>query len=228
MKKELYSRIIPFILYMLFVGLQEGISYLADKGFVHIGEHALLYLYPAKIIVVILSLIFFGKSYPEFRLRDVNTLRHTAVSIGTGVIVFILWINMNLPFATFGTIRGYDPTSIEGPSMKIFIISFRLLGAAVVVPVMEEIFWRSFLIRYIVNPEFVEVPVGYFTWGSFFAVTILFGMEHNLWLAGMMAGAAYNLVLYHTKSITHCIIAHAVTNLALGVYVLFSGQWQFW
>jgi len=58
--------------------------------------------------------------------------------------------------------------------------------------------------------------------------TVLFGFEHNLWLAGMMAGAAYNLILYYTKSISQCITAHAVTNLCLGSYVLYTGRWQFW
>ena len=84
------------------------------------------------------------------------------------------------------------------------------------------------MIRYVINPKFSEIPVGQFTWSSFVIVALLFGLEHNLWLAGIMAGAAYAFILYNTKSITHCIMAHAVTNLALGVYVLHTGQWQFW
>jgi CAAX prenyl protease-like protein len=57
---------------------------------------------------------------------------------------------------------------------------------------------------------------------------VLFGLEHNLILAGIMAGVAYSLLLYWTKSIYQCILAHAVTNLVLGIYVLQTGYWQFW
>ena len=93
---------------------------------------------------------------------------------------------------------------------------------------MEEIFWRSFLIRYIISSDFEKIPIGRFTWSSFLISTVLFGLEHNLFLAGMMAGIAYNLLLYRTKSLAHCIFAHAVTNLLLGIYVLATGKWQFW
>jgi hypothetical protein len=93
---------------------------------------------------------------------------------------------------------------------------------------MEELFWRSFLIRYIISPDFMKMPIGHFTWLSFILTTILFGFEHNLWFAGMMAGAAYNLILYYTKSIAQCILAHAVTNFCLGFYVCYTGQWQLW
>ncbi|MGA7827253.1 MAG: CPBP family glutamic-type intramembrane protease [Geobacteraceae bacterium] len=56
----------------------------------------------------------------------------------------------------------------------------------------------------------------------------MFGLEHNLFLAGIMAGIAYNLLLYRTKSLSACILAHGLTNLALGIYVLQTGKWYFW
>jgi hypothetical protein len=53
-------------------------------------------------------------------------------------------------------------------------------------------------------------------------------MEHNMFLAGILAGAIYNLLLYYTKSLSQCVLAHAVTNLALGFFVLLSQKWYFW
>lgn len=106
--------------------------------------------------------------------------------------------------------------------------AFRLFGAVLVVPVMEELFWRSFLIRYIITPDFTSVPVGCFSWPSFLIASVLFGFEHNLVVAGILAGIVYNLLLYCTRSLSSCIMAHSITNLALGVYVVNTGHWYFW
>jgi CAAX prenyl protease-like protein len=110
----------------------------------------------------------------------------------------------------------------------MFMIGARLAGAVLLVPVMEELFWRSFLIRYLIETDFSKVPIGQFTWASCIITVVLFGLEHNLILAGIMAGLAYNLLLYFTRSIFHCTLSHAVTNLLLGLYVLQTGNWHFW
>jgi CAAX prenyl protease-like protein len=93
---------------------------------------------------------------------------------------------------------------------------------------MEELFWRSFLIRYIIGNDFSKIPIGTFSWASFLITVVLIGLEHHYFLAGMMAGAVFNLLLYFTRSISQCILAHAVANLALGIYVLQTGKWLFW
>ncbi|MFA5700415.1 MAG: CAAX prenyl protease-related protein, partial [Desulfuromonas sp.] len=79
-----------------------------------------------------------------------------------------------------------------------------------------------------VKKEFMQVSIGKFTWFSFLATAVLFGLEHNLYLAGICAGILFNLVLYRTRSIFQCVLSHATANLALGIYVLNSGNWHFW
>jgi CAAX prenyl protease-like protein len=229
LSREAFSRILPFALFMGFIGLEELVRFLREWDIVHYdGQDLFLYLYPIKALTVGLTLIFFRSKYSEIRLRDLLKQSHTAVSILAGLAVFVLWINMDWPFATFGNPQGFNPTTLENNTVKALMTFSRLTGAVLVVPIMEEIFWRSFLIRYIIKPDFMKTPIGQFTWASFLITSILFGLEHNLYLAGIMAGMAYNLLLYHTKSISHCIIAHAVTNLALGIYVLYTGRWYFW
>ncbi len=112
--------------------------------------------------------------------------------------------------------------------MGTVLASIRLFGAAVVVPIMEELFWRSFLIRWVINPDFEKVPIGTFTLASCAATVVLFGLEHQLWLAGMMAGAAYNVLLYKTGRLWPCILAHATTNFILGAHVLMTAEWRWW
>lgn len=213
---------------MAFIGLEEALRFCIGKGFFHFPAQSLYYLYPVKAFVVGLLLVLFRNSYQEIRLRDLAHAGKLIVSFATGIVVFLLWVRMDWSFATQGTPQGFNPHLFQNGQIRAFMTVTRLAGAVLVVPAMEELFWRSFLIRYINGHDFEKVPVGSFTWASFLATVVLFGLEHHLFLAGMMAGVAYNLLLYYTRSIAHCIFAHAVTNLALGIYVLNTGKWYFW
>jgi CAAX prenyl protease-like protein len=147
--------------------------------------------------------------------------------IVVGVLVYVAWVRMDWSWAMQGQPTGYNPFQ-AGTGMGVVLAAIRIFGAGVVVPVMEELFWRSFLIRYLVTPTFTMVRLGTFTPLSFGATVVLFGLEHHLWLAGMLAGAAYNLLLYKTHRLWPCILAHAITNLLLGIHVLLTGEWHWW
>ncbi len=120
-----------------------------------------------------------------------------------------------------------NPYELAG-SLALPWIAIRLLGSSIIVPVMEELFWRSFLLRYLVNPDFRRIPIGTFTPSALAISVVLFGIEHNQWFAGIIAGLLYTLLLHRTKSLFSCIVAHAVTNFLLGIYVLTTEQWQYW
>lgn len=228
MTRDVWYRVLPFALFMGFIGLQQGLEYLRTKGFLALTNQDLLYLYPIKAIAVGLLLLLFRRHYRELKWADLAEWKTTAGTVLLGLLVFFLWINMDWDFASLGENPGFDPSLISGEGTRNLLIIFRLIGAALVVPIMEELFWRSFLLRYIIDSDFTKVQVGRFTWGSFAISAVLFGLEHHLLLAGIMAGVAYNLLLYKTKSISQCILCHAVTNLALGIYVLQTSSWRFW
>ena len=228
MGSEGWIRIAPFALFMGFIGVEEGARFLTERGLLPWDEGELLYLYPVKAALVGLCLVLLWRRYTEIRPTDLTNWRHTALSLLAGMLIFILWINMDWGFATLGEPQGFDPGRIPEGAPRTAMIAARLAGAVLVVPVMEELFWRSFLLRYIIEPDFIKVAIGRFTWFSFLATTVLFGLEHNHYLAGMMAGAFFNLLLYRTRSIAQCILSHAVANLALGIYVLQTGEWPFW
>jgi CAAX prenyl protease-like protein len=122
---------------------------------------------------------------------------------------------------------GYDPFR-AGPDVGLVLAGIRLFGAVAVVPIMEELFWRSFLLRYVISPRFQSVRLGTFTPLSFLLTVALFGVEHDLWLAGMVAGAAYSFLVYRTGQLWPSVLAHAVTNLGLGLEVLATGDWRWW
>ena len=223
-----WIRIIPFAVFMAFIGVQQLLEWSVVKGWLELSAQQMLYLYPLKAVLVTGLLLFFWRKYTELHLADFKNFTHTIASILLGLLVFILWINMDWGFATFGESKGFDPFLIDNVTTRNLLIFSRLFGAALVVPVMEELFWRSFMLRYVITADFSTVRIGTYTLTSFLICSVLFGLEHNLLLAGIMAGAAYSLLLYWTKSIYQCILAHAVTNLVLGIYVLQTGYWQFW
>jgi hypothetical protein len=95
---------------------------------------------------------------------------------------------------------------------------------------VEEIFWRGYLLRYLINERFARIPIGAFSWLSFAAVTLGFGFSHARadWIAALICGALYNLVAYRTRSLASCVLAHATTNLLLGLWIMETRQWGFW
>lgn len=228
MNAAILPRVLPFILFMSFIGVEELMRLLTSKGLIVVTDLCIYYLYPVKAIAVALVLFFLHGCYSEIDLKQILVRRHLFVSTNCGVAVFLLWISVDFYFNPLGNSQGFNPLLFENQSVRTFMIISRIAGAVLVVPLMEELFWRSFFMRYVIRKDFSAVPVGTFSWSSFLITAVLFGLEHNLIIAGIIAGISYNLLLYYTRSITHCIFAHALTNLLLGIYVLGTHQWYYW
>ena len=144
-----------------------------------------------------------------------------------GVTVFALWIHLDFAPLAFGGAGGFDPRTQYG-SIDWALAATRLLGAIVIVPVMEELFWRSFVLRWTANPDFLKV-VPMESGGKALALSaLLFGLEHHLWFAGLAAGVTYGWLYMATGKLWTSIAAHATTNTALGVWVLVTGSWRLW
>lgn len=219
--KEVYDKpwfpyVAPFVLFLL---LTEP------------GNHfpALLpYLYVTKTVLVGALLWFWrhkyvddfslGLSFGEFMLATL-----------CGLLVLVLWIAPEGVFYQFESGAGFNPYAMTGSTAAAMaLIAVRLLGASLVVPIMEELFWRSFLMRYLIEVNFRSVAMGAFTWLSFLGVAVLFGTVHHRIVLGIIAGVLYGLLLVYQKKLRGVTWAHAVTNFGLGVYVLVTGNWAFW
>ena len=229
-RQRVIPRILPFVAYISFLALGESITWLgqAAPALASWGLVVDLWLYPVKTALILGMLVYFWPCYEELKGRTFGGMGEALFAVTTGIFVYLAWVRMDWPWAMQGVPAGYDPFRAgEGPGIALVVV--RILGATMVVPVMEELFWRSFLLRYLINPSrFEAVRLGTLTPFSCLATIVLFGMEHHLWLAGMLAGAVYTLILYRTGRLWPCILAHAVTNLALGIHVLVTGEWQWW
>jgi hypothetical protein len=181
------------------------------------------FLYPLKTVLVGGALVFFWSSYKgEIRF----SLDWPAIF--GGIAVFLLWIGLEGLYPQVGTPTGFNPTELAAGQNVFWLVAFRCLGAILVVPIMEEIFWRSFALRFLMDTAYTNVPLGAFSWFSFALVSIAFGFEHHRWLPGILAGIVYAVLLYRSKNLFSPILSHAITNALLAGYVLASEQWIYW
>jgi CAAX prenyl protease-like protein len=174
---------------------------------------------------VVATLALYWRHYTELHAWRVSAA-WTAASVLVGLLVFILWISLSSPWMQIGTPTGFDPRT--GGATDWLLVAVRIAGAALVVPVMEELFWRSFLLRWLDNPAFQAVEPARVGLRSVAIAAVLFGFEHNLWLAGIVAGLAYSLLYMRLRSLWAPILAHAVTNGVLGIWVVMTANWSFW
>jgi hypothetical protein len=186
------------------------------------------YLYISKTLLVGALLWFWRKKYVE----DFSTglsLGDTLTAVACGLLVLVIWIVPEKYFFQVGQGAAFDPHALgDSQTAAIVLVGVRLLGSSLVVPVMEELFWRSFLMRYLINPDFRSIPMGAFTWFSFVGTAVLFGLEHHRVLVGVIAGVLYGLLLVYQKNLKGVVLAHGVTNLGLGIYIMVTGNWMFW
>ncbi len=228
MNDKAWPRILPFALFMAVIGLEEGLRFMDGKAWISVQDSTFALLYPLKPLVAGIALFMCRRAYTELRWADLTRGIQTAASIALGLAVFVLWINMDWTFGALSEPPGYNPNIFADPGLRQSMTFIRIGSAVLIVPIMEEIFWRSFILRYVINPDFAKVPLGTFTWISFLVGAVLFGLAHHFILAGIMAGMAYSWLLYRTRSLAQCILSHAVTNLALAAFVLSTEKWWFW
>jgi uncharacterized protein len=226
--RAVLSRTLPFVLFMAFIGVGEGARFLAQHGMLVLEPTTLYYLYPVKTLAVALLLYIYRGEYRELSWKELAQGKQSLAVVAVGLLTCVMWVLTDWTVTVSGAPEGFNPALLPEGAVRVLMTATRVAGAVIVVPIMEELFWRSFLLRYLVDPDFESVPVGHFTWMSFLATTLLFGLEHHLILAGMVAGAVFSVIFYKTRSLAQCVLAHAVTNLALAGYVLYTGRWYFW
>lgn len=213
------ARVLPFAAYMLFLVIEGNIDSLLP-GF----DPRLLY--PVKVGTVAVLLWYYRSRYVELFIRpDIRWVG--VISPALGAVVFVLWINLNGGWLDLGGGTGFAPLDDAG-GIRWELALPRLAGAALVVPLMEELFWRSFLLRWIDKHDFLAHEPIRISLRAILIASVLFGLEHTLWFAGIVAGLAYAWLYRASGNLWAPVVSHAVTNLMLGIWVLTTGAWSFW
>ncbi len=157
-------------------------------------------------------------------------------SVAIGLAVCAVWIAPDALFGyrhhglfenfMLGTASGSLSPELRRNPVFLFV---RAASSTLLVPVIEELFWRAWLMRWLINRDFQSVPLGAYLRSAFWITAVLFASEHgSYWDVGLAGGVAYNWWMIRTRSLADCILAHAVTNGALAAYVVLAGAWQYW
>jgi CAAX prenyl protease-like protein len=184
--------------------------------------------YTAKVVIVGLLAWWYRSTWRD--LKPFPSAGSLALATLCGLVVTGIWVGLDglYPSLPFSSQRvGFDPTSLAtGPRWGFIVV--RMMGLAILVPVIEELFWRSFLIRWLIDQDFQRVPIGRVTPLAALVTSVLFAVAHPEWLPALLTGFLWAWLLWQTKSLAACVLSHVVANLALGIYVIASGHWKFW
>lgn len=226
-KSPVASRAAPFLAFIFLTFAQN-----------ECGEAARYWIYFFKSVV---GAWLIWETWPFVKEMRLN-FSWDAVAVGVGVLV--MWVGID------GFYPGLSELSIkiglseppkyptlpwnphaqfgQGSDLAWFFIVARILGSSLVVPFLEEVFYRSFLYRYIAKSDFESVPLRQFIPLPFLATSLVFAFSHEQWLAGILCGFAYQGLVIWKKRLGDAIVAHGITNLLLGLWVVWKGDWKFW
>ena len=218
------ARAAPFLVFIAFLILGSALPAISTLTG---AELPAPWLVLARNAVVGLVLLWFWRGYTELRRPAPTQFADWVLGVAGGIAVFVAWIAIDQDWAVLFQTPGYMPLRADG-SVHWVQAWARLAGFALVVPVMEELFWRSLVLRWIERHDFRSLAPREVGWRAFVITTALFAFEHERWFAGALAGAAYNWLYMRSGNLWVPIVAHAVTNGVLGLWVLQTGSWEFW
>jgi CAAX prenyl protease-like protein len=216
------ARAAPFALFMLLLAVRgavpEGNGYGIDPR----------WIYALSLVAVGGLMLRYARDYGELVRQLRPSASEAGIAVAVGLVVFALWIHLDADWMMLAKpTAAFTPVDASGAPIWSLII-VRWIGAALLVPIMEELFWRSFVMRWIRSPQFEAVPPARVGPKAVMLSTFIFMLAHTLWLGAIIAGLAYAVLYMWRGKLWVAIIAHAVTNGALGIWVVATGRWAFW
>ena len=216
------TRVLPFILFLILTTCQ---------GRFGIASH--FWFYAVKTLIGIALIAWMWSQVQEMRWRM------SWEACGVGLACFLIWVGLDGVIPRLGALLGdaaeekpwqWNPFEFftDHPALAWTFVGIRIIGSTLIVPPLEEVFYRSAVYRYWVAPNIESVPLNRFHFKAFFATSILFGVVHQEWLAGIFCGAAFQWLVLRKGHLGDAMTAHAITNALLGLYVVWTDSWQFW
>lgn len=178
-------------------------------------------LYPLRMMAVAVTLYYFSKTYQGLGW----SWAWQAPAMGT--VVFIIWMLLEPNVDSSKTALSQGLAELTNVSAAVWL-GFRVLGSVITVPLAEELAFRGYLIRKLTAANFEDVALGQFSWFSFVLTSVLFGVLHDRWIAGTLAGMGYALALYRRGQIGDAVVAHMTTNALIAIFALTQARWSLW
>jgi uncharacterized protein len=206
-------RVAPFVIFALLTILQS-----------EFGESAQYWIYALKTIVAAGLLWLWRPKIPEMKWT------FSWESIVAGIVIFIAWVGLDGHYPMLKREGSFNPFQAfgHGSSLGLTFVAIRILGSSLIVPMLEEVFYRSFLYRYFIRTQFGKIPLNRFDLRSFLLLGAIFGIGHFEWLPGVLCAFAFQALVYRKNRLGDAISAHAITNLLLGIWVICRDAYYFW
>ncbi|MFN0195951.1 MAG: CAAX prenyl protease-related protein [Planctomycetaceae bacterium] len=192
-------------------------------------------VYALKIVLVAIVCWFCRGAYPSISRTGLG------YAILAGVLGFVLWIglcelnlegslNAFLPSGLRPAPRvGFNPWAVmDDPTLRMAFLCIRFFGLVAIVPLIEELFMRGWLWRYLQADDFTKVPWGNPSRASLLGVTLFFAITHPEYIAATVWSLLISGLFIRTRNLWSCITAHALTNLLLGAYIVWTEHWELW
>lgn len=217
-RSSVVARAAPFAVFVALLALRGALG--DAPGFDARWLYALQAGLPAAL------LLYWRKDYAE--LAAGWTARGAGAAALLGLAMSWIWIHATAPWMSAGAATAsFVPVDAAG-APRPDLVALRLAGAVAVVPLLEELFWRSLLMRWIDRRDFLALAPGRASLRALAVSSAVFAAEHTLWLAGLGAGLLYGAVYRVSGNLRYAVVAHASTNLALGLWVVERRAWSFW
>lgn len=210
----LLARVVPFLIFLALTFCQG-----------QFGDASAYWFYLAKTIL---------GAWLVWQMRAAVSEMRWAISweaVAVGILVFATWVGLDPFYPHLGkSAAPWNPNLQFGEHSNLawLFIFTRLAGSMLVVPPLEEVFYRSFLYRSFANKIFLSVPLNRFLPLPFVATALIFGFSHREWLAGIVCGAAFQWLVIRKNRLGDAMTAHAITNFLLGIWIVWRGAWNFW
>ena len=214
-ESAILARVLPFLIFVTLTSTQ-GI----------LGPESHFWIYLLKTLLGVWMVWIIWPLVGEMRWA------FSTEAIGGGILVFIVWIildNFQYPKLTPSDDAWNLNKHFKQDSVLFWLfVTTRIIGSTLIVPLLEEVFYRSFLYRYILTKNWLFTPYNLFDIRPFIITSIIFGLTHSHWLAGVICGMIYQAIVLKTNRLGDAITAHAITNCLLGFWVITQQNWHLW
>jgi len=223
-RRALFAYTAPFLLFMAGLAAVQAATGLGITSIAGIRLSPMYWIYPVQTGLCAAALYWFRKGY------DFGGTTGTKIlwGVAAGLLIFMLWVSPQEFLHRSPRLDGFDPGVL--PGWTFWMTAARFVRLVIVVPLVEEIFWRGFLLRYLVKEDFTSLPFGSCNRTSFVITSAAFALVHQWadFLPALLAGILLNMVAVRTRSLWACVVGHAAANLSLGIYICTTRQWGFW
>jgi len=174
--------------------------------------------YALRIAAAAIALASFRRLLPK------PSLSWSWVNVGIAAVVCAIWLALA---RSDGAALARSVSAMEAPERWAWIVA-RVVGSCLVIPLVEELAFRGFLLPWLVSPDFENVSARTWTWPAVLLSSLAFGLLHERWVAGFVAGLAFAGARLWRGRLGDAVAAHALCNAGIAAAVLLGGRWGLW